>query len=40
MEDRWLRDGLNVHKGKITQREVAHDLGYDFHDPEEVLRHD
>lgn len=36
-DDRWLRDGLNVHKGKITQREVAHDLGYDFHDPESVL---
>lgn len=40
MEDRWLRDGLNVHKGKITQREVARDLGYDYHDAEEVLRHD
>jgi alanine dehydrogenase len=36
-DDRWLRDGLNVHKGKITQREVAHDLGYDFHEPESVL---
>jgi len=36
-DDRWLRDGLNVHKGKITQREVAHDLGYDFHDPETLL---
>ncbi len=36
-DDQWLRDGLNVHKGKITQREVAHDLGYDFHDPESVL---
>lgn len=40
MEDRWLRDGLNVHRGKITQREVASDLGYDYHDAEEVLRHD
>ena len=40
MEDRWLRDGLNVHKGKITQREVAQDLGYDYNDAEEVLRHD
>jgi alanine dehydrogenase len=36
-DDRWLRDGLNVHKGKITQREVAQDLGYDFHDPESVI---
>ena len=36
-DDRWLRDGLNVHQGKITQREVAHDLGYDYHDPETLL---
>ena len=36
-DDRWLRDGLNVHQGKITQREVAHDLGYDFPDPETLL---
>ena len=36
-DDRWLRDGLNVHQGKITQREVAHDLGYDYHDPESVI---
>ena len=36
-DDRWLRDGLNVHKGKVTQREVAHDLGYDYHDPESVI---
>jgi len=36
-DDRWLRDGLNVHQGKITQREVAHDLGYDYHDPESLL---
>ena len=40
MEDQYLRDGLNVHKGKITQREVARDLGYDYHPAEEVLRHD
>jgi alanine dehydrogenase len=36
-DNRWLRDGLNVHQGKITQREVAHDLGYDYHDPESVI---
>jgi alanine dehydrogenase len=40
MEDRFLRDGLNVHKGRITQLEVAHDLGYEYSDPEEVLRHE
>jgi alanine dehydrogenase len=40
MEDQWLRDGLNVHKGKVTQHEVAHDLGYDYFAAEEVLRHD
>ena len=33
----WLRDGVNVHAGKVTQQEVAHDLGYDFHDPESLL---
>ncbi len=36
-DDRWLRDGLNVHRGKITQREVAQNLGYDFHEPQSVL---
>ena len=40
MGDQWLRDGLNVHKGRITQREVARDLGYDYYAPEEALRHD
>ncbi|TNF91161.1 MAG: alanine dehydrogenase, partial [Gammaproteobacteria bacterium] len=38
LDDRWLRDGLNVHQGKITQREVAHDLGYEFHDPQSLLK--
>jgi alanine dehydrogenase len=36
-DDRWLRDGLNVHQGKVTQQEVAHDLGYDFHEPESLI---
>ena len=36
-DDQWLRDGLNVHQGKVTQREVAHDLGYDYHSPESAL---
>jgi alanine dehydrogenase len=37
VDDQWLRDGLNVHDGKVTQREVAHDLGYDFHDAKNLL---
>jgi len=37
LDDQWLRDGLNVHAGKVTQREVAHDLGYDFHDAKSLL---
>ncbi len=36
-DDRWLRDGLNVFQGKITQQEVAIDLGYQYHDPETLL---
>ena len=36
-EDRHLRDGLNVHEGKITCEEVARDLGYDYIDPETAL---
>ncbi len=36
-DDRWLRDGLNVFQGKITQQEVACDLGYEYHDPETLL---
>lgn len=36
-DDKYLRDGLNVCKGKVTQAEVAHDLGYEFHDPSSVL---
>jgi alanine dehydrogenase len=37
LDDPHLRNGLNVHRGKITQREVARDLGYDFHEPEKML---
>ena len=37
LDDRCLRDGLNVHQGKVTQQEVAHDLGYDFHEPQSLL---
>ena len=36
-DDPHLRNGLNVHKGLVTQKEVAHDLGYDFRDPLEAI---
>ena len=36
-DDPYLREGLNVHEGQVTNREVAHDLGYDFIDPRRVL---
>ncbi len=36
-DDPHLRMGLNVHEGKITNEPVAHDLGYDFVPPEDVL---
>jgi len=32
-DDEHLRNGLNVHKGDITNLEVAHALGYDFVEP-------
>jgi alanine dehydrogenase len=32
-DDPHLRNGLNVHKGQITYKEVAEDLGYDYVDP-------
>ncbi len=32
-----LRHGLNVHQGKVTCREVAHNLGYDYVAAEKVL---
>lgn len=35
--DAHLRNGLNVHKGKITCKEVAEDLGYEFHDALDTL---
>ena len=37
-EDRHLRAGLNVHKGRITNRAVAEALGYDLAQPEAVLK--
>ena len=30
LDDEHLRDGLNVHDGKITYKAVAEDLGYDY----------
>ncbi len=37
MEDPGLRMGLNVCAGKVTNRSVAEDLGYDYTPPEELL---
>jgi len=36
-EDRHLRNGLNVHKGRVTNRPVAEALGYEAVAPEAVL---
>jgi alanine dehydrogenase len=33
LDDEHLRNGLNVHAGKITYKEVAEDLGYEYIDP-------
>jgi alanine dehydrogenase len=37
-EDRHLRAGLNVHKGRITNRPVADALGYELADLDQVLK--
>ena len=37
LDDEHLRNGLNVHAGKITYREVAEDLGYDYVDATSAL---
>ena len=39
LDDAHLRDGLNVHRGQVTHREVAEDLGYTFVDPNRALAH-
>lgn len=36
-EDRHLRNGLNVYKGKMTYEAVAKDLGYDYTAAEELI---
>lgn len=33
----WARDGLNVRKGKITNRAVAEALGYELVEPKAAL---
>jgi len=38
LDDVHLRNGLNVHAGKITYREVAEDLGYEYVDAETALK--
>lgn len=37
VDDHHLRSGLNVHKGKITNRAVAEALGYELVEPKAVL---
>ena len=32
-DDPHLMNGLNVHKGDVTYRQVAEDLGYEFVEP-------
>ena len=36
-EDPHLRNGLNVHLGKVTNQYVAEDLGYEYFEPMSVL---
>jgi alanine dehydrogenase len=37
VDDQHLRNGLNVHKGKITSRAVAESLGYEVAEPKAAL---
>jgi alanine dehydrogenase len=37
LEDKHLRDGLNVYRGKVTYKAVADDLGYRYVNPESAL---
>ncbi|MFC2049350.1 alanine dehydrogenase [Chlamydiota bacterium] len=36
-EDTGLKNGLNVCLGKVTNEHVAHDCGYEYHEPEKFL---
>ena len=40
LDDKHLRAGLNVYKGKITYEAVADILGYDYHEPTLLLKSD
>ena len=37
LADPHLRNGLNIHDGKVTYKAVAEDLGYDFVDPMSLI---
>jgi alanine dehydrogenase len=37
LDDAHLRNGLNVHAGKLTYEAVAKDLGYDYVPAEKAL---
>lgn len=37
LDNRHLLEGLNVHRGKVTYRDVARDLGYDYVPAREAL---
>jgi alanine dehydrogenase len=37
VDDHHLRNGLNVHKGRITNKAVAESLGYDMADAKVAL---
>ena len=38
LDDKHLRNGLNVHKGRITNAAVAEALGYDMAEPQAILK--
>ena len=37
LDDPHLRNGLNVHKGRVTNRAVAEALGYEMAEPKTAL---
>jgi alanine dehydrogenase len=38
LDDPHLREGLNVHQGRVTYKAVADVLGYDYRPPQEALK--
>ncbi|MCB1459494.1 MAG: alanine dehydrogenase, partial [Nitratireductor sp.] len=38
LDDQHLRNGLNVHKGRVTNRPVAEALGYEAVEPQVALK--